>query len=107
MGQPESQQSGEVGWGRTGSREEREEEQKSKYWCERARELLGAWAVPFPIHPSIQPFPRPPFPAHPGPCTAAQAGAQIPVCVHQGAGGNTQDTVSHKHHLSTTMSSAG
>lgn len=83
MGQPESQQSGKVGWGRTCSREEWEEEQKSKYWHESAQELPGTWAVPFPIHPSTQPFPLLPFPSHLGPCTAAQGGAHIPGCVHQ------------------------
>jgi len=56
-----------------------EEEQKSKYWHESAWELPGTWAEPFPTHPCIQPVPIPPFPSHPGPCTAAQLGAHIPA----------------------------
>lgn len=54
MGQPESQQrSGKGARGRTGSRQEWEEEQKSKYRSGSAGELPGTWAVPFPIQPFL------------------------------------------------------
>lgn len=80
MGQPESQRSGKGGRGRTGGREEWEEEQKSKYWHGSAGELPGTWAVPFPI----QPFPLTPFPSH---LSLTQLSmwmcAHIPGCTHQ------------------------
>lgn len=80
MGQPESQRSAKGGWGRTGGREEWEEEQKSKYWRGSAGELPGTWAVPFPI----QPFPLTPFPSHLS-LTELPTWmcAHIPGCTHQ------------------------
>lgn len=80
MGQPESQRSAKGGRGRTGGREEWEEEQKSKYWRGSAGELPGTWAVPFPI----QPFPLTPFPSHLS-LTELPTWmcAHIPGCTHQ------------------------
>lgn len=90
MGQPESQRSGKGGRGRTGGREEWEEEQKSKYWHGSAGELPGTWLVPFPICLSIQPFPLTPFPSH-------LSFAQLPAWMHTSLAAFTRCWCSQEH----------